>query len=1019
MDIQSFFRKRRLDFSFSNKSRLKLKREDIAGTTFGEMLHQQTDSYKNTSLDKVIGSLKSIKNLHNLRIAAMTSAFVFFLLALDFAFPLVIRDDTVEGEGGSSTYELAVYVNSPFAALEMTPTNINGAFSRSKYDIDFLVVTNNEKGYTLTLENENNDWNLHGGDSSMDAISVDSGIDAATFDTDIFNNRWGYIPSKYNSEDNATKYYGIPIDGSIATLDQTSTSGSESYTIGLGARLTYDLAPGVYRSTPFTIKAVGNVTTYTVYYEDGGIENVNNLPESPKQVGSDNNTITLSDTIPVRDGYTFRYWCRGELNHGTPFEDGTICYGDHYQPGETFRIDPTTDETEIVFYATWGLARYNINLDLNGGTGGSVSTKATYGQKTLDAISRPTKTTTVNVGYSRGSGASDATISPNTSSSTSTASYNFTGWWFNTVKIADNSNPPRLNSYTPFTDGGGAWTYTDMTTPITLSASWSSPVYSAVTLPTIAKNGYTCEWNTRSDGSGDGYLSGSSMTPNGETRLYAVCTVEKYMQDFTVTDANNMTVGEVKALVDVRDNEVYNVKKLEDGNVWLIDNLRLDLTNVALDTLKGTTNANDTAITCLMVGCSDTVEGTFVNFEDPTYAVNKVKSVSGWTNNYNSPIINTDYKNDTASYVTGSGAGSNKIGVYYNYCAASAGSFCFNNEFVEYGGESITPEYDICPKGWTMPSGGRGIGSYFYLNSLHPGGIASVQTALSLINSGYLPGNITAYTTNFSLWAANLIKTTGGVYAKSYTDENAFYFSNRSTGGSVRCIFKGTLPTMQTVRSPIALGMVEGESMNLRDERDDKVYKVTAFANKLWMTENLAIGCRNTIGLPMKDGIELTSEDSDVVGTYTTPHSQYFETFWDSYDNGGMVCSNKYGAWYNFAAASAETVRGDSNNGPISGSICPKGWTLPTTDDLISVRDADYNITYFTPIAGSYIKANGDQDSSYTKRGYYWSSTARNSSKRGVLRYNGSGDSISVNPSETDSYRNRGYYVRCVLKNND
>ena len=40
-----------------------------------------------------------------------------------------------------------------------------------------------------------------------------------------------------------------------------------------------------------------------------------------------------------------------------------------------------------------------------------------------------------------------------------------------------------------------------------------------------------------------------------------------------------MTQGEVKALKDQRDNNVYTVAKLADGNCWMIENLRLDAAN--------------------------------------------------------------------------------------------------------------------------------------------------------------------------------------------------------------------------------------------------------------------------------------------------------------------------------------------------------------------------------------------------------------------------------------------------------
>ena len=42
-----------------------------------------------------------------------------------------------------------------------------------------------------------------------------------------------------------------------------------------------------------------------------------------------------------------------------------------------------------------------------------------------------------------------------------------------------------------------------------------------------------------------------------------------------------------------------------------------------------------------------------------------------------------------------------KYGVLYNFCAASAGTYCYPNT-TNYGNAS----YDICPAGWRLPVGG-------------------------------------------------------------------------------------------------------------------------------------------------------------------------------------------------------------------------------------------------------------------------------------------------------------------------
>ncbi|MBR5939156.1 hypothetical protein IKZ77_01225, partial [Candidatus Saccharibacteria bacterium] len=123
-------------------------------------------------------------------------------------------------------------------------------------------------------------------------------------------------------------------------------------------------------------------------------------------------------------------------------------------------------------------------------------------------------------------------------------------------------------------------------------------------------------------------------------------------------------------LTDLRDGEVYNIAKLADGNCWLLDNLRLDLTTTRNLT---TTNTNITA-----------------DWTAPT-------DIETWSATYNAPKINASSKNtvDTGGFDAG------KYGVYYNFCAATAGTYCLTDDASP---ESATQ--DICPFGWRLPTGG-------------------------------------------------------------------------------------------------------------------------------------------------------------------------------------------------------------------------------------------------------------------------------------------------------------------------
>ena len=79
---------------------------------------------------------------------------------------------------------------------------------------------------------------------------------------------------------------------------------------------------------------------------------------------------------------------------------------------------------------------------------------------------------------------------------------------------------------------------------------------------------------------------------------------------------------------------------------------------------------------------------------------------SGFTNDDSGRTvarINVDSKNTLYRYGYQSyqQEGLGKIGVYYNYCAASAGTVCAVSN-------TINASVDVCPKGWRMPTGGPG-----------------------------------------------------------------------------------------------------------------------------------------------------------------------------------------------------------------------------------------------------------------------------------------------------------------------
>ena len=140
-----------------------------------------------------------------------------------------------------------------------------------------------------------------------------------------------------------------------------------------------------------------------------------------------------------------------------------------------------------------------------------------------------------------------------------------------------------------------------------------------------------------------------------------------YMQEITssnkTTILDQLTEGGAYYLRDSRDEEPYCVSKLKDGNLWMLDNLRLNLTDSATMAAltASNTHATEASLTSLRSGSraegNQYANGAFVAEWDSEHT----------TNYSNRASVNADSKD---VIVTSYGAGSGKVGVYYNYCAA-------------------------------------------------------------------------------------------------------------------------------------------------------------------------------------------------------------------------------------------------------------------------------------------------------------------------------------------------------------
>ncbi len=263
------------------------------------------------------------------------------------------------------------------------------------------------------------------------------------------------------------------------------------------------------------------------------------------------------------------------------------------------------------------------------------------------------------------------------------------------------------------------------------------------------------------------------------------------MQDGTEELCKEIYVGATETLIDARDNTTYMAGRLKDGNCWMLDNLALDPTNstTAANMNASNTNATQEAINNLLNGGSTTAGWS------NTAVANVTTNFSNNNDSYIQPRINNASKDTlVTSYGPASTNGQAKVGIYYNFCAASASTYCYaSGQGIDVPDTIIDAPQDICPANWRMPTGGN-TGEYSTLAQKYTDTATeanSLQYNLSTPLSGrYLGSSESSHQGSVGYW-----------WSSTYRDSNAMYFlyvyptsvspsifTSRNLGLSMRCL---------------------------------------------------------------------------------------------------------------------------------------------------------------------------------------------------------------------------------------
>ena len=316
---------------------------------------------------------------------------------------------------------------------------------------------------------------------------------------------------------------------------------------------------------------------------------------------------------------------------------------------------------------------------------------------------------------------------------------------------------------------------------------------------------------------------------NGLVTLYAVwvqsagsiqnaSTVSSVCSNLTTAPTDGTAnISNISALTDQRDNETYAIARLADGNCWMIENLRLDLSKAnitasntnnptqAFLTAASTSTASDNWCTDSNSGCTDQIN----------YNVSNIGSQT------------TD--SDSHKY--------DEYGVYYNWYTATAGNGVYNAS-----GLSDTVG-DICPAGWHLPTGTNTDGALPSWTGEYLGLITALGGVTALDSSNYsnltseeasarlrsIPNNF-VYSGYYTAMASYSLGSGGEFWTSTanndYSKAYALYFRNnlinpgtgtlnKYSGGTIRCVANPVqMPITVHYGDHVSSMLIDGEVVN-------------------------------------------------------------------------------------------------------------------------------------------------------------------------------------------------------------
>ena len=278
-----------------------------------------------------------------------------------------------------------------------------------------------------------------------------------------------------------------------------------------------------------------------------------------------------------------------------------------------------------------------------------------------------------------------------------------------------------------------------------------------------------------------------------------------FMQD-VASWKDNLQLEESIQAIDARDAKTYWVTKLQDGHVWMTQNLDFDIsTNTILNSETTDLNVayNSTTGNYPEYNNGYTVNNNIIYWEPASSATTinfTGNTVTGWGNSNTAPYS----ANKTDSKETGHAS----LGNYYNWTAAIASNNSASLTTSTYDNIANSPKNSICPKGWRLPtisndnaSNAGSTNEFARLNYLYNDSSATnienlINQPLSFAKSSSIKNDGSFYSDFNAYWSSTPYSTISAYFL--YFNQNTVstavtgggYWPYKSYGFAIRCVAK-------------------------------------------------------------------------------------------------------------------------------------------------------------------------------------------------------------------------------------